>query len=167
METPEPQNGDEIPPHRDPDPWYSWSRWRWYGVGMFLILSSVGVGYVIWDIIDQLPKPITLEMARAALRQEPGRIADALAMSVYISFGPPAGVDLMLGATKAAEAFAKRVDEEIARRRAASRAEGVAEGRAGERKQLRKRLEAIVENHPDVQQLPEVQQLIDELEDKE
>ena len=73
----------------------------------------------------------------------------------------------MLGATKAAEAFAKRVDEEIARRRAASRAEGVAEGRAGERKQLRKRLEAIVENHPDVQQLPEVQQLIDELEDKE
>ena len=63
---------------------------------MFLILSSVGVGYVIWDIIDQLPKPITIEMARAALRQEPGRIADALALSVYISFGPPAGVDLML-----------------------------------------------------------------------
>jgi hypothetical protein len=124
------------------------------GVGMFLILSSVGVGYVIWDIIDQLPKPITLEMARAALRQEPGRIADALAMSAYISFGPPAGVDLMLGATKAAEALARRMrkqDFELGQKR----------GRAGERKELRKRLEAIVENNPDVQQL------IDELEDKE
>ena len=76
---------------------------------MFLILSSVGVGYVIWDIIDQLPKPITIEMARAALRQEPGRIADALALSAYISFGPPAGVDFMLGAAKAAEALARRM----------------------------------------------------------
>ena len=67
---------------------------------MFLSLSSVGVGHVIWDIVDQLPKPITIEMARAALRQEPGRIADALALSAYISFGPPAGVDLMLGEPK-------------------------------------------------------------------
>ncbi len=125
---------------------------------MFLILSSVGVGYVIWDIIDQSPKPITLEMARAALRQEPGRIADALALSAYISFGPPAGVDLMLGATKAAEAMARRMrkqDFELGQKR------GREEVRAEERKELRKRLEAIVENNPDVQQL------IDELEDKE
>ena len=141
---------------------------------MFLILSSVGVGYVIWDIIDQLPKPITIEMARAALRQEPGRIADALALSAYISFGPPARVDLMLGATKAAEALARRMrkqDFELGQKRgreegraegqAEGRAEGQAEGRAGERKELRKRLEAIAENNPDVKQL------IDELEDNE
>ena len=121
---------------------------------MFLILSSIGVGYVIWDIIDQLPKPITLEMARAALRQEPGRIADALALSAYLSFGPPAGVDLMLGATKAAEALARRMRKQDFER-------GQKRGRAGERKELRKRLEAIVENNPDVQQL------IDELNEKE
>ena len=133
---------------------------------MFLILSSVGVGYVIWDIIDQLPKPITIEMARAALRQEPGRIADALALSAYISFGPPAGVDFMLGATKAAEALARRMrkqDFELGQKRGReeARAEGQAEARAGERKELRKRLEAIAENNPDVKQL------IDELEDED
>ena len=71
-----------------------------------------------------------------------------------------------LGATKAAEALARRMrkqDFELGQKRGREegRAEGQAEGRAGERKELRKRLEAIAENNPDVKQL------IDELEGNE
>ena len=73
----------------DRAPWYSWERWKYIGGTLFLILGLSSVGYVLWDIIDLLPKPVTLELIRAALRESPGRITDMLALSGMISFGPP------------------------------------------------------------------------------
>ena len=93
----------------DRAPWYSWERWKYIGGGIFLVLSVSGVGYVIWDIVDLLPRPVTIELIRAALRDSPGRITDVLALAGMISFGPPAGVDLMFGATKAATTWSRKV----------------------------------------------------------
>ena len=106
----------------DRAPWYSWERWKYIGGGIFLVLSVSGVGYVIWDIVDLLPRPVTIELIRAALRESPGRITDVLALSGMISFGPPAGVDLMFGATQAAKNWAGR---ERKKGKAAGRVEGI------------------------------------------
>ncbi|MYC32614.1 MAG: hypothetical protein F4X64_05495 [Chloroflexi bacterium] len=136
--------------------WYSWSRWKYIGGGLFLLLSVAGVGYVVWDIIDLLPKPIAMGMVREALRESPGRITDMVALAGLISFGPPAGVDLMFGATEAARQWAR---ERQKKERAKGRAEGRAEGRVEEREKMRELLRQISENNPDVQRL------LDELED--
>ncbi len=123
-------NGPGPPADDDRDPWYAWGRWKYIGGALFLVLSIAGVGYVIWDTIDQLVKPITLETIRAATRVSPGRITDAVALAGLISYGPPAGVDLMFGATKAAKAMAKRWEaEDLAKGEARGEAKGRAEGR--------------------------------------
>ena len=93
----------------DRAPWYSWGRWKYIGGTLFLVLGLSSVGYVLWDIIDLLPKPVTVMAVRAALRESPGRITDVLALSGMISFGPPAGVDLMFGATQAAKTWSRKV----------------------------------------------------------
>ena len=139
-------------PSQDGQHWYSWSRWKYIGGGLFLLLSVAGVGYVVWDIIDLLPKPIAMGMVREALRESPGRITDMVALAGLISFGPPAGVDLMFGATEAARQWARE-------RQKKERAKGRAEGRVEEREKMRELLRQISENNPDVQRL------LDELED--
>ena len=103
-------NGDDDGDSREP--WYSWNRWKYIGGALFLVISAAGVGYVIWDIIDLLPRPVTIETIRAALRESPGRITDVVALAGLISFGPPAGVDLMFGAKKAADGLYKRMRRE-------------------------------------------------------
>ena len=98
------QSGLNSPdPLEDGEPWYSWNRWKYIGGALFLVLSVAGVSYVIWDIVDLLPKPVTIGVVRAALRESPGRITDIATLAGLISFGPPAGVDLMFGATAAAK----------------------------------------------------------------
>ena len=122
--------------------WYSWSRWKYIGGGLFLTLSVIGVGYVIWDIIDLLPKPVTIGMVRAALRESPGRITDMVAMAGLISFGPPAGVDLMFGATEAAKQWARKQQrKDLTKGRIEGRKEGRIEGRE------EGRIEGRVEGH--------------------
>ena len=147
-ESPEPESPEDDDNNRGGAPWYSWRRWKYVGGGLFLLLSVAGVGYVVWDIIDLLPKPVTLGMVRAALRESPGRITDMVAVAGLISFGPPAGVDLMFGATEAARQWAR---ERQKKERARGRTEGRAEGRAEERMKIRKQLQALAENNPDVQ----------------
>lgn len=143
---------------------------------MFLALSVIVIGYGIWDEIDRSPKPIEWPTARHMLRELPPRIAGYLALAGFISFGPPAGVDLMLGATKAAERWVKRMRakdraEALAKGlakglaegraegrvegRAVGQTEGRAEGRAEERRKMQERLRPLAENHPDVQRLLE------------
>ena len=167
-------------PHEpERDPWYAWSRWRWIGGALFLTLSVVVIGYAIWDEIDYRPKPIDWPTTRLILRELPLRIAGYLALVGFISFGPPAGVDLMLGASKAAERWVKRMRakdraeglakgraEGITEGRAEGRAEGITEGRAEgraegrveERNRIRQRLQSL--SHSNV----EVQRILDELE---
>ena len=140
------------------NPWYSWQRWKWIGGALFLTLGSVVIGYAIWDEIDYRPKPIDWPVIRLILRELPLRIAGYLAMVGFISFGPPAGVDLMLGARKAAERWVKRMHEKD---RAEVMAEGRKQGRQAERARTRKRLQALAENNPDVQRL------LDELESED
>ena len=134
-------------------PWYSWERWKYIGGGIFLVLSVSGVGYVIWDIVDLLPKPVTIELIRAALRESPGRITDVLALAGMISFGPPAGVDLMFGATKAANQWVRQ-----------QKKKDIAKGRTMERKEqhiaMRKRLSKFAGQGMTPE---EVQQVIAEL----
>ena len=175
MTSPSPNDGNEnpgdsghdLPPESPGDsndgvrsvPWYGWSRWKYIGGGLFLLLSVAGVGYVVWDIIDLLPKPVTLGMVRAALRESPGRITDIVAVAGLISFGPPAGVDLMFGATEAARQWAR---ERQKKERARGRTEGRAEGREEERKKIRRRVEALVADNPEAKEL---QELLDQLTD--
>lgn len=59
----------------------------------------------------------------------------------------------MLGATKAAEAFARRVDAEIAQRRAAARAKGYAEGRQEARQEVLQKIQALAVTNPAAQRL--------------
>ena len=59
----------------------------------------------------------------------------------------------MLGATKAAEAFARRVDAEIAQRRAAARAKGYAEGREEARQEVLQKIQALAVTNPAAQRL--------------
>ena len=167
MTSPSPNDGNEkpsdsghdLPPEslgdNDDDvlgaPWYSWSRWKYIGGGLFLLLSVAGVGYVVWDIIDLLPKPVTLGMVRAALRESPGRITDMVAVAGLISFGPPAGVDLMFGATEAARQWARERQKKER-----------AKGREEERKKIRRRVEALVADNPEAKEL---QELLDQLTD--
>ena len=155
------------------EPWYAWSRWKWIGAGMFLTLGVVVIGYAIWDEIDYRPKPIDWPIARLMLRDLPLRIAGYLALIGFISFGPPAGVDLMLGAKKAAERWVQRKREEDraegrakghAEGRVEGRVEGRAEGRAEERKKIRKLLEDFAKSDPDERG---IQRLIDQLADDE
>ena len=150
VDSPDPLEGDE--------PWYGWNRWKYIGGALFLILSVAGVSYVIWDIVDLLPKPVTIGVVRAALRESPGRITDIVALAGLISFGPPAGVDLMFGATAAAKQWAR---ERQRKERAKGRAEGRVEGRAEERERIRKRFQSLAENNPDVRRL------LDELQDED
>ena len=153
--------GNAMPPESPGDsddtpggaPWYSWSRWKYIGGGLFLLLSVAGVGYVVWDTIDLLPKPVTLGMARAAFRESPGRITDMVAVAGLISFGPPAGVDLMFGATEAARQWARERQKKER-----------AKGRIEERKKIRKLLEDFAESDPDER---DIQRLIDQLTDDE
>ena len=137
----------------DRAPWYSWERWKYIGGGIFLVLSVSGVGYVIWDIVDLLPRPVTIELIRAALRDSPGRITDVLALAGMISFGPPAGVDLMFGATQAAKRWVRQQTKK-----------DIAKGRTMERKEqhtaIRKRLSKFTGQGMTPE---EVQQVIDEL----
>ena len=119
----------------DRAPWYSWERWKYIGGTLFLLLSVTGVGYVLWDIIDLLPNPVTVAAVRAALRESPGRITDMLALSGMISFGPPAGVDLMFGATKAATTWSRKV---MRKEKAAGRREERKEQHIAIRKRLSK-----------------------------
>lgn len=153
MADPERNSHGENSDDSEREPWYSWSRWKWIGGALFLTLSVVAIGYAVWDEIDYRPKPIDWAVTRLILRELPLRIAGYLAMMGFISFGPPARVDLMLGATKAAERWVKRM-------RAKDRAQGRAEGRAEERKEMKKRLKSLAESNPDVQQF------LDELEDE-
>ena len=126
-------------------PWYSWRRWRYIGGGMFLLLTATGVGYVIWDVVDLLPRPITVDLVRAALRDSPGRIADMAVLAGLISFGPPAGVDLMFGAAAAARQWARKMqekDKEEGKKEGLSegRKEGLSEGRKEGLKEGRKEI---------------------------
>ena len=150
-----PDSASPFDPLGEGQHWYSWNHWKYVGGGLFLTLSVIGVGYVIWDIIDLLPKPVTIETARAALRESPGRITDMVAVAGLISFGPPAGVDLMFGATEAAKQWARE-------RQKKERAAGRAAGRAEERKRTRQRIESLVANNPDAKELRE---WLDELKD--
>ena len=59
----------------------------------------------------------------------------------------------MLGATKAAEAFARRVDAEIAQRRAAARAEGYAKGLQEVRQEVLQKIQALAVTNPAAQRL--------------
>ena len=63
----------------------------------------------------------------------------------------------MLGATKAAEAFARRVDEKIAQRRAAARAKGCAigyaKGREEARQEVLQKIQALAVTNPAAQRL--------------
>ena len=63
----------------------------------------------------------------------------------------------MLGATKAAEAFARRVDVQIAQKRAAARAkgypEGYAEGRQEARQEVLQKIQALAVTNPAAQRL--------------
>ncbi len=149
-----PDGADPPDPFEGGEPWYSWNRWKYIGGALFLTLSVGGVSYVIWDIVDQLPKPVTIGVVRAALRESPGRITDVVTLAGLISFGPPAGVNLMFGATAAAKQWARE-------RQRKERAKGRAEGRAEERERTRKRLEALAESNP------EIRQLLDELQDED
>ena len=137
----------------DRAPWYSWERWKYIGGTLFLLLSVTGVGYVLWDIIDLLPKPVTVAAVRAALRESPGRITDMLALSGMISFGPPAGVDLMFGATKAAKTWSRKVMRQ-------ERDVGRKEGRTEQRTAMHKRLSKFAGQGMTPEQL---QQVIDDL----
>ena len=174
-----PERNDDAEPGDGPDSaslpdssgdgrhWYSWSRWKYVGGGLFLTLSVIGVGYVIWDIIDLLPKPVTIDMVRAALRESPGRITDMVAVAGLISFGPPAGVDLMFGATEAAKQWAReRQKKERAEGRIEGRAEGRqegrAEGRTKERNDLRQYLQTLKDEG---QENVTLQELMDKLRD--
>ena len=145
---------DSPDPLEGGEPWYSWNRWKYIGGALFLTLGVAGVSYVIWDIVDLLPKPVTIDVVRAALRESPGRITDIVALVGLISFGPPAGVDLMFGATAAAKQWARE-------RQRKERAKGRAEGRAEERERIRKRFQSLAENNPDVRRL------LDELQDED
>lgn len=152
-------SGHDLPPESPGDsndgvrgvPWYGWRRWKYIGGGLFLLLSVAGVGYVVWDIIDLLPKPVTLGLVRAALRESPGRITDIVAVAGLISFGPPAGVDLMFGATEAARQWARERQKKER-----------AKGREEERKKIRRRVEALVADNPEAKEL---QELLDQLTD--
>ena len=134
--------------------WYSWRRWKYIGGALFLIISVAGVSYVIWDTIDLLPRPVTIDTIRAALRVSPGRITDVVALAGLLSFGPPAGVDLMFGAKKAAEQWART-------RQKKDWAAGHAEGRAEERKNMIAQLRARANGNP------ELNRLLDEIENGE
>ena len=149
-----PDGVDPPDPLEGGEPWYSWNRWKYIGGALFLLLSVAGVSYVIWDIVDLLPKPVTIGMVRTALRESPGRITDMVALAGLISFGPPAGVDLMFGATAAAKQWARE-------RQRKERAKGRAEGRAEERERTRKHFQSLAKNNPDVQRL------LDELQDED
>lgn len=142
-------------PSQDGQHWYSWSIWKYIGGGLFLLLSVAGVGYVVWDIIDLLPKPIAMGMVREALREPPGRITDMVAVVGLISFGPPAGVDLMFGATEAARQWARE-------RQKKERVKGRAEGQEAERKETRDRLKSLIAHNPQAKGL---QEWLDELTD--
>ena len=139
--------------------WYSWRRWKYIGGALFLIISVAGVSYVIWDTIDLLPRPVTIDTIRAALRVSPGRITDVVALAGLLSFGPPAGVDLMFGAKKAADGLYLRMRrEDKARWKAEGHAEGDKEGYARARKALIAQLRARANGNP------ELNRLLDELE---
>ena len=159
-------NGDNAgrqPPPDDDDgddgnsreSWYSWRRWKYIGGALFLIISVAGVSYVIWDTIDLLPRPVTIDTIRAALRVSPGRITDVVALAGLLSFGPPAGVDLMFGAKKAAEQWARtRQKKDWAAGHKVGEAKGHVEGRKGVIAQLRARANGN----------PELNRLLDEIE---
>ena len=149
------------------EPWYSWNRWKYIGGALFLVISVAGVSYVIWDTIDLLPRPVTIETIRAALRVSPGRITDVVALAGLFSFGPPAGVDLMFGAKKAADGLYQRMRREDKARwkaeghaegRVEGHVEGHAEGRAEERKNMIAQLRARANGNP------ELLKLLDEVE---
>lgn len=155
------------------EPWYAWPRWKWIGAAMFLTLGAVVISYAIWDEINYRPKPIDWSIVRLVLRELPLRIAGYLALVGFISFGPPAGVDLMLGARKAAERWVKKMQDKdraegLAKGRVEGRVEGRAEGRAAgraegreaEREKIRQRVESLMADNPDAKEL---QQLLDEL----
>ena len=163
----------------DRAPWYSWERWKYIGGGLFLVLSVSGVGYVIWDIVDLLPKPVTIELIRAALRESPGRITDVLALAGMISFGPPAGVDLMFGATKAANRWVRQQTKKdvakgrkegleigVEKGRKEGRAEGIEIGRAEGRDEgigIGRR-QAIDEMRAQANGNPEARRLLEEMD---
>ena len=160
-------DGDDDDYDDDRAPWYSWERWKYIGGTLFLVLGLSSVGYVLWDIIDLLPKPVTVMAVRAALRESPGRITDVLALSGMISFGPPAGVDLMFGATKAAKTWSRKVMRkeravgiEIGEQR------GIGKGRAEERKEQRAAMHKRLSKFAGQGMTPEeVQQAIADLTD--
>ena len=142
--------------------WYSWRRWKYIGGALFLIISVAGVSYVIWDTIDLLPRPVTIDTIRAALRVSPGRITDVVALAGLLSFGPPAGVDLMFGAKKAADGLYLRMRrEDKARWKAEGHAEGDKEGYARARKALIAQLRARANGNA------ELNRLLDEVENGE
>ena len=74
-----------------------------------------------------------------------------LAVAGLISFGPPAGVDLMFGATEAARQWARERQKKER-----------AKGREEERKKIRRRVEALVADNPEAKEL---QELLDQLTD--
>jgi hypothetical protein len=157
-EEPEREDYWENPDEPEREPWYAWSRWKWIGGALFLALSVFVIGYGIWDEIDRRPKPIDWPTVRLMVRELPPRTAGYLALAGFISFGPPAGVDLMLGATKAAERWVKRMRakdraEALAKGRVEGRAEGRVEGRVEERREIRERLQRVAENNPEVQSI--------------
>ena len=148
-----PPDDDRINDGNDDDhrePWYSWNRWKYIGGALFLVISAAGVSYVIWDTIDLLPRPVTIDTIRAALRVSPGRITDVVALAGLFSFGPPAGVDLMFGAKKAAEQWARtRQKKDWAAGHTEGRVEGRVEGHAEGRVEGRAegRVEGRAEGH--------------------
>ena len=130
--------------------WYTWERWRYKGAALFFVFFLVGLGLVVWYVIDQLPKPVGWNVIRTTLRESPGRLADVIAVAGLFAYGVPAGVDLMFGATKAVEEWARK-------RRAKAKAEGRAQGRAEGREEMVQRLRDLSQTNP------ELQKVLDEL----
>ena len=115
--------------------WYNWSRWKYFGAALFLTLTAIGTAFVIWDELEQLPAWQGWPTFRLLMRALPGRITSMAALAGLIAYGPPAGVDLMIGATKA-------VEEWIRKRHAKARAE--------ERQRIRDALLPWAENDPEL-----------------
>ncbi len=154
------QSSEEEDDNRPADPpggnvgWYNWSRWKYFGTALFLTLTAIGTGFVIWDELEQIPVWQGWPTVRILLRELPGRIASMAGVAGLIAYGPPAGVDLMIGATKA-------VEEWIRKRHAKARAEGRTEGRAEAQSEERQRImEALM---PLAEDNPELKKRLDEL----
>ena len=135
-----------------------------------MTLTAIGTAFVVWDEIEQLPAWQGWPTFRLLMRALPGRITSMAALAGLIAYGPPAGVDLMIGATKAVEEWIRK---RHAKARAEGRAEGMVEGegRGEARGEARGRAETQAEERrrfrdallPWAENDPELKKRLDEL----